>query len=238
MGIIIAGTSGLATECAVTIESTPHYYGAYNGCFGPDSFIDDVRPILKPYLGDDKDIGKYLKSNAVIIGIGNPKVKKMIVEKLDSLYPKKVRYCRPLIHDRAIAGLEYNNVGKGTVIQPIALLTCDVEVGNHVMINQLVSVGLGTKIGDYCTISPHAAISGDVILGEGVWVGSGAVIREGITVGSNVIIGANAAVVKDVPEGETIVGVPAKPLHRRGDIVATKKWGIHPSIKHCFERKK
>ncbi len=48
------------------------------------------------------------------------------------------------------------------------------------------------------------------ILKDNIFIGSGAKILGGITVGNNVKIGANAVVVKDVPDGATVVGIPAR----------------------------
>jgi serine O-acetyltransferase len=52
-------------------------------------------------------------------------------------------------------------------------------------------------------------------LGDDVFIGSGAKVLGGIRVGSNVRIGANAVVLKDVPDGVTVVGIPAQIVTRR-----------------------
>jgi serine O-acetyltransferase len=52
------------------------------------------------------------------------------------------------------------------------------------------------------------------VLGDNVFVGSGAKILGGVRIGSNVRIGANAVVVRDVPDGATAVGVPARVMER------------------------
>jgi serine O-acetyltransferase len=54
------------------------------------------------------------------------------------------------------------------------------------------------------------------VLGDNVFVGTGAKVIGGIRVGNGVRIGANAVVVKDVPDGATAVGVPAKLIAGRG----------------------
>jgi serine O-acetyltransferase len=48
------------------------------------------------------------------------------------------------------------------------------------------------------------------VLGDNVFIGAGAKVLGGIRVGNNVKIGANAVVVHDVPDGATVVGIPAK----------------------------
>jgi acetyltransferase-like isoleucine patch superfamily enzyme len=47
-------------------------------------------------------------------------------------------------------------------------------------------------------------------VGKGAAIGSGAVVLPGLTIGARATIGAGAVVVRDVPEGATVVGVPAR----------------------------
>lgn len=51
---------------------------------------------------------------------------------------------------------------------------------------------------------------GAPVIGGHVDIGAGAKILGGITVGDHAKIGANAVVVKDVPPGATVVGIPAR----------------------------
>jgi UDP-3-O-[3-hydroxymyristoyl] glucosamine N-acyltransferase len=59
---------------------------------------------------------------------------------------------------------------------------------------------------------PCAVIGGNVTLGDNVYLGSCGNVREKTNIGSNVTIGMNAAVVKDIEEPGTYVGVPANIL--------------------------
>ena len=80
---------------------------------------------------------------------------------------------------------------------------------NGVVINSKVRGGTnitlesGVVIGDEKGYSPK--------LGSNIYAGSGAKIIGKITIGDNVKIGANAVVVKSVNDGETVVGIPARP---------------------------
>lgn len=47
-------------------------------------------------------------------------------------------------------------------------------------------------------------------IGRNVWIGGGAIILPGVTVGDDAIIGAGAVVTRDVPEGVTVAGNPAR----------------------------
>ena len=77
------------------------------------------------------------------------------------------------------------------------------EIGDDVTIYQCVTLG-GT--------SPDNGVAGKrhPTLMDGAIVGSGAQVLGPITVGRRARIGANAVVTKDVPEGATMVGIPAR----------------------------
>jgi serine O-acetyltransferase len=77
------------------------------------------------------------------------------------------------------------------------------EIGDHVTIYQQVTLG-GTNPSDGVPGKRHPTI------GDGVIIGSGAQVLGPIHVGARARIGANAVVTKDVPEGATMVGIPAR----------------------------
>ncbi|WP_433913724.1 serine O-acetyltransferase EpsC [Brevibacterium litoralis] len=74
------------------------------------------------------------------------------------------------------------------------------EIGDDVMLYHQVTLG-GTSL---------AQEKRHPTLGDGVLVGAGAKILGPVTIGAGAAVGANAVVVRDVPEGHSAVGVPAK----------------------------
>jgi serine O-acetyltransferase len=78
-----------------------------------------------------------------------------------------------------------------------------VEIGDDVTIYQHVTLG-GTNPADGIAGKRHPTI------GNGVIIGSGAAVLGPVTVGARARIGANSVVTKDVPEGSTMVGIPAR----------------------------
>jgi serine O-acetyltransferase len=95
------------------------------------------------------------------------------------------------------------------------------RIGSCVFIDHGMGVVIGetAEIGDGCTIYQGVTLGGTSLyrgekrhptLGDGVVVGAGAKILGGFLVGAGARIGSNAVVVRAVPAGATIVGVPGK----------------------------
>lgn len=81
------------------------------------------------------------------------------------------------------------------------------------VVNENAIIGSNCKILQNVTIGGRGEGSGVPIIGNDVLIGAGACILGGVTIGNGAKIGANAVVVKDVPEGATVVGIPAKRIN-------------------------
>lgn len=104
-------------------------------------------------------------------------------------------------HTRIQGGAQ---VMAGAVVQP----RCD--VGENSIINTSASIDHGCTIGAHSHIAPGAVLCGSVVIGEKVLVGAGVTIMPGVRVGARAVVGAGSLVLKDVLEGRTVMGVPAR----------------------------
>lgn len=68
------------------------------------------------------------------------------------------------------------------------------------------------KIGPNCMIFHQVTLAGAVELGGHVDIGAGAKLLGPLKVGDHARIGANAVVTGDVQAGQTVVGIPARPI--------------------------
>ena len=123
------------------------------------------------------------------------------------LYTKRLFFLARLISQvsRFFTGIEIHpgaKIGKGLVIDHgMGVLIYETsEIGENVLLYHGVTLGGTGK--DKGKRHPT--------LGDNVIIGAGAKVLGPIYIGSNSKIGANSVVLKDVPEGATAVGIPAK----------------------------
>jgi len=108
----------------------------------------------------------------------------------------------------------YVNIGDYVIIQAFSAINRGslgtTRIGDHTKINKFVNVGHNVHIGRHCIIQAFSWFGGCSIIGNNTWIGPGTIIRDHITVGNNCIIGMGSVVTKDVEDGKTIMGNPAK----------------------------
>lgn len=88
----------------------------------------------------------------------------------------------------------------------------------QIIFHSKVQAGKNLSVGQGVTIGARGVgWEGVPRLGDNVYVGVGAKVLGNITIGDNARIGANAVVLHDVPANTTVVGIPARPIHRSRD---------------------
>ncbi len=102
-------------------------------------------------------------------------------------------------------------------------------IGRGLMIDHGMGVVIGetTVIGDDCTIYQGVTLGGTgkekgkrhPTIGNNVMIGSGAKILGPFKVGDNSKIAAGAVVLSEVPEDCTAVGIPARVVRKKGEVV-------------------
>lgn len=106
------------------------------------------------------------------------------------------------------------DLGAGALVMPGAVVNTHCRIGQGAIINTGSVVDHECTIGEFVHIAPGVALAGGVSVGEGALVGVGACVTMGRQVGAWAVVGAGAAVVDDVPDDSTVVGVPARPIRR------------------------
>lgn len=203
--IVIIGAGGFGREVAWLIEDINKVNKEWNMI----GFVDDNESIQGKEINGYKVIGniEWLKNQKlnVVSAIGNPLVKKQTIEKLkdsENSYPV-------LIHPSVILS-EQVNIGEGSIICAGTIMTVNIEIGKHVILNLDCTIGHDATIGDYTTILPSVNVSGSTSIGKCVNIGTSTAIIQGVSIVENSVLGAGTVVVKDINEEGTYVGVPAR----------------------------
>jgi len=214
--LIILGNSGLAREMAMVAEhvnAREHRWELYG--FISESTADVGKNLgVAPVLGDDAWLLSQDFEADLVVGIGYPKVRARV---LAPYLRQGDRFSYPnLIHPNATLDYRRIELGHGNVITAGCAFTCDIEVQDFNLFNLNVTVGHDARIGSFNIFNPGTNISGGVYVCNCVFVGTGCQMLENVSIGSNAVIGAGALVRRNVLEGQTVVGVPARPIERSG----------------------
>lgn len=207
--IAIFGAGGFGREVKMLIEQindaapTWDFIGFFDDDFTSARHVDE-----KHRLGGMEALNNWPEPLAMVFAIGNPAVKKKIIAKVSNpaiSYPV-------LAHPNVQIGASNVQIGEGSIICAGNILTIDISLGRHIILNLSCTVGHDTIIGDYSSFMPAVNISGEVQIGEAVYVGTGAKIINQLEIGEGTVVGAGAVVSKTLPPRCTAVGIPAKPI--------------------------
>jgi sugar O-acyltransferase (sialic acid O-acetyltransferase NeuD family) len=206
--LAIYGAGGLGRELSAWIRHQPGYEFV--------GFIDDFVPAharvgRDTVLGGLDAVGRLAEGDAlnVVVAIGDPIVKAEIcadLSKYQVVFPVMI-HPTVIMDDR-----DSITIGDGTVITAGCVLTTQIVLGKHVLLNLNSTVGHDTQVGDFSSIMPGAQISGRVNIAERVLIGTGSCLLNEVSIGAESRIGAGAVVIGDIPARCTAVGIPAKPL--------------------------
>ena len=193
MKLALFGYGGHAREVAVQMNEPVEF------------FVDDEysNEYTKPISSFDPE--EYM----IMVAVADSKQRKAIVETL----PNETKYFT-FIHPTVLMMDKDIEIGEGSFIGAYSILTTNIRIGKHGILNRGNQIGHDSKIGDFFSAMPGAIVSGNVRINDCVYMGNNSSIKEKILVNSNVIIGSNAAVVKNIITSGVYVGVPAKFLKK------------------------
>jgi bifunctional UDP-N-acetylglucosamine pyrophosphorylase/glucosamine-1-phosphate N-acetyltransferase len=116
---------------------------------------------------------------------------------------RKGAYIGPNVQLGNYAEVKNSNVGAGTKSHHFSYLG-DADVGEQ------VNIGAGTITANYDGVRKHRTR-----IGKHAFIGSDTILRAPVSVGEGAFTGAASLVTHDVPDGATVLGVPARPRVRR-----------------------
>jgi sugar O-acyltransferase (sialic acid O-acetyltransferase NeuD family) len=202
--LIIVGTGGHGREIAwVASEATIEWRLI--------GFLDDQASnhgqviMGARVLGAVTDWTQYSNA-AFVIAIGSPRIRRDVVRRMQVLGTPRFA---TVVHRSVIHSPEVR-FEEGTMVMPGSVLSTNIRVGRHVIVNQSNTVGHDATIEDFCSLAPGVTLSGNVTLRQGAEIGTGASVKQGVRIGRGAMIGMGSVVTKDIGDHELALGVPAR----------------------------
>lgn len=161
------------------------------------------------YWGEEtnEETNEKLLAHDYFIAVGNNTVREKIYSFASEQFGPPIN----AIHPTATIASNVQ-LGAGVMVAAQAVINPLAKVGNGVICNTGSIVEHDCILGDFCHIAPGATLCGTVEVGPLSFIGANAVVVQGVKIGSNVTIGAGSVVLEDVPDNQTLVGNPAKPI--------------------------
>ena len=205
--IVIVGAGGLGREVYCYLNDLIEIKNVEWKIKG---FLDDKVSSLKEYGIDSPvfstvSLFKPEPSDRVIVAVGDPVIRKKIV---DSLVGRNVQFVS-VVHPLAYVA-KGAKIGPGCLIAPFAFVGPNSDIGSHTVLNAYASVGHDSNVGSFSVFSPYAAITGNVEVGTQVFFGTHTTVVPGRKIGELSKVAAGAVVMRDVPPFSLAVGSPAK----------------------------
>lgn len=143
------------------------------------------------------------KKHIAMVAVADSRDRYNIIQRL----PKETQFFT-FIHPTALL-MEDIEIGEGSFIGAYSILTTNIKIGKHAILNRGNHIGHDCQIGNYFSAMPGAIVSGNVKIYDLVYMGNNSSIREKLSIHSLTTIGMNSAVVKHIEESGVYVGCPA-----------------------------
>jgi UDP-perosamine 4-acetyltransferase len=186
MAVVVVGSGGYAVSCIDVLEASGL---AVTACFDPD----------------DELAATITSGTKVFVAVMDNRARQALSAEIRSHGAVVVSAVSP----RAVVSPSVQ-LGAGVLLMPGAVVNANTSIGDGAVINTNAAVDYEVAVGSFAHVAVGASLAGGVSVGDGALIGVGASVTPGRTIGAWSTVGAGSAVVRDVPPGATVAGVPAK----------------------------
>jgi sugar O-acyltransferase (sialic acid O-acetyltransferase NeuD family) len=178
-------------------------------------FIDD-----NIELANGKDILTFeqvialdqIDSMQVIIGIGDPFVRRKIIDKLKA---SNFVFANVICSSAIIS--PFAVIGKGVLVCSFCIIGPNTILNDHVVMNIQAIVGHDIQVGENSVLSSQVNIGGGSILGFDNYIGMASIVKEGLIIGNRTVLGMGSALHRNLDGGYLAMGNPARPIRKLED---------------------
>jgi len=200
--LVLIGSGGFAKEVLMYLNDIPE-----TKVIG---YIDKLEKkdidSFVPYLGDDN--AKFSSDIFFVLSIGSLEIRKRMVD----LYGEDRFYT--LIHPSARIS-NSAKIGQGSIICPNCYIGPDAEIGKFCLMNYHTFVPHNCKLGKFSFLAPLTNIGGDTKIGNNFFAGLSVTIIPRVKIGNNVNISAGSVVTRNIEDGVTVFGNPARKMNEK-----------------------
>lgn len=209
--VIIIGAGGHA---AVVADALLEAGANVLGFIDPNVCLHGTLRVGLPVLGGDDVLAAWSPNQVLLangIGFVSGSGQESIRARAQQQLQKQGWIFAPVIHPRALIS-NYASLAADAQVFAGAILQAGAVIGRGSIINTAAIVEHDTVVGDWCHVATRATLCGQVRIGDGCLIGAGAIVRQAVELANDTLIGAGAVLLRNSAIGETLCGVPARPL--------------------------
>lgn len=199
-GVLLVGASGLAREVIAA------------GIGGVAGILDDDQRLHETEVGGVPVLGPVAlaaeRRERLLVCVGPSVARRSVVRRLRAGGVDDGRYETFVARSARIGSS--SDIAAGTIVLEGVVVTAHARIGRHVVIMPTAVVTHDDTVGDYVTLAAGVTLGGRVDIAAGAYLGMQSAVHPDVSIGADAVIGMGAVVLRDVPAGETWVGVPAR----------------------------
>lgn len=178
-------------------------------------FFDDNEEKIGSLIFGKKVLGKVeelfadnLTGVNVVVAIGNNRVRNNLLKQV-----REKGGATPTLIHKTVTITKNVEIGEGVYIQPNVTLWTSVKIEDNCVISPGVVVAHHSTLKEGSFVSTLSGVGAGITIEEEAFLGMAVTVVTGVkTVGRGSVVGAGAVVIRDVPPGVVMAGVPAKKL--------------------------
>jgi len=227
--LAILGAGGHAAVLADCAHRTGrfHILGCYDDA-GQNALERRPIPTASDFLGPIEQAAQDLHNlhdhRLLILGVGDLAARERILRRLqpghdhdhdhtndddeDGRDERRDRFATVIDFSAVVSA--YTSIAHGAAVFPRAVVNSRAALGPHAVVNTAAVIEHDVTLARNVHVAPNATLCGGVSVGSHTLIGAGATVIPSVRVGRRCTVAAGAVVVRDVPDGATVRGCPAR----------------------------